>query len=103
MTGPATVAACSASTTPTPRPRTVIDLSRRELTARMPGATPVEVPLRWVAEQSGTELAARLAAFLAARRVQRDELDLAYLRQWADEPGGRDLRERALALGHPAG
>lgn len=48
--------------------RTVIDLSRRELAARMPGATATEVQLRWVEQQYGADLAARLAAFLAARR-----------------------------------
>jgi hypothetical protein len=48
--------------------RTVIELSRRELAARMPGATQEELNLRWVEEQYGAELAARLRAFLAARR-----------------------------------
>ncbi len=48
--------------------RTVIGLSRRELTARMNHASPVDVQLRWVEHQYGAELADRLQAFLAARR-----------------------------------
>ena len=48
--------------------RTVIGLSRRELSARMGIASPAEVELRWVEQQYGGELAGRLRAFLAARR-----------------------------------
>ncbi len=48
--------------------RTVIGLSRRELTARMVPASPIEVQLRWVEHQYGADLAGRLRAFLAARR-----------------------------------
>jgi hypothetical protein len=48
--------------------RTVIDLSRRELATRMPGALPEEVRLRRVELNYGAELAARLRAFLAAPR-----------------------------------
>lgn len=48
--------------------RTVIGLSRRELGARMAGASREQVELRWVQQQYGAELAGRLAAFLLARR-----------------------------------
>ena len=48
--------------------RTVIGLSRRELGARMTGASGEEVSLRWVEQQYGAPLAARLRAFLVARR-----------------------------------
>jgi hypothetical protein len=48
--------------------RTVIDLSRRELALRMPGATAEEVKLRWVEHHYGADLANRVRAFLAARR-----------------------------------
>jgi hypothetical protein len=48
--------------------RTVIDLSRRELAARLPGATPRELELRWVETHYGPDLGTRLRAFLASRR-----------------------------------
>jgi hypothetical protein len=48
--------------------RTVIGLSRRELSARMTGASSEEVALCWVEQQYGAELAGRLRAFLDARR-----------------------------------
>jgi hypothetical protein len=47
--------------------RTVIALSRRELAARMAGASRDEVALRWVEQHYGAELAARLRAYLVAR------------------------------------
>lgn len=47
--------------------RTVIGLSRRELSVRMGVASAAEVELRWVERQYGGELARRLRAFLAAR------------------------------------
>lgn len=46
--------------------RTVIELSRRELAAKMPSATPREVLVRWVELHYGAELAAGLAAHLRA-------------------------------------
>jgi hypothetical protein len=46
----------------------VIALSRRELGARMPGASAEEISLRWVEQQYGAELASRVRAFLVARR-----------------------------------
>ena len=48
--------------------RTVIDLSRRELRARMVGASPAEVDLTWAAQQYGQALAARVRAYVLARR-----------------------------------
>jgi hypothetical protein len=47
--------------------RSVIDLSRRELAVRMPGATADEVRLRWVEHHYGADLAEGLRAYLAAR------------------------------------
>jgi hypothetical protein len=47
---------------------TVIGLSRRELRARMTGASTLEVDLRWVEQSYGSELAERLKQYLAARR-----------------------------------
>lgn len=48
--------------------RTVIELSRRELQSQMKSASTDEVALRWVELHYGPELAARLTAFLVARR-----------------------------------
>ncbi len=48
--------------------RTVIDLSRSALRERMPGAAESEVLRRWVSLNYGEELAARVDAYLAARR-----------------------------------
>lgn len=47
--------------------RTVIDLSRRELANRMPGASSGEIELAWVEHNYGADLAGRLRAFLARR------------------------------------
>jgi hypothetical protein len=49
--------------------RTVIDLSRRALRARMPGATEREVMLRWVEQNYGVEIGQRLRQHLAARET----------------------------------
>jgi len=48
--------------------RTVIGLSRRELSLRMGDASAADVELRWVELQYGADLAARLRTFLEARR-----------------------------------
>jgi hypothetical protein len=47
--------------------RTVIDLSRREMANRMPGATAREIDLAWVEHNYGAELAGRVRAFLVQR------------------------------------
>ncbi len=47
--------------------RTVIDLSRRELAARMPGAPERDVLLRWVALHYGEALSSRVLAYLQER------------------------------------
>lgn len=44
---------------------TAIALSRRALAERMPGATPEQVLLRWVAQNYGEDLARRVARRLA--------------------------------------
>jgi hypothetical protein len=46
--------------------RTVIDLSRRALRARMPGASEREVLFRWVDQNYGEELGQALRKHLAA-------------------------------------
>ena len=47
--------------------RTVIDLARRELANRMPGATTEQIDLAWVEHSYGADLAGRLRAFLSRR------------------------------------
>jgi hypothetical protein len=47
--------------------RSIIELSRRGIAARMPGATDQEVALRFVALHYGDSLALELEAHLAAR------------------------------------
>jgi len=51
---------------------TVIELSRRELRARRPGASERELAVEWVERSYGKDLAERLHRFLLAR--DRDEL-----------------------------
>jgi hypothetical protein len=51
--------------------RTVIDLSRRALRERMPGASERELLLRWVALEYGAELARRVDAYLKELPVPR--------------------------------
>jgi hypothetical protein len=45
----------------------VIDRSRAAIAATMPGATPLEVQLRWSELNYGTELTDRVRRYLAAR------------------------------------
>jgi hypothetical protein len=47
--------------------RTVIDLSRRALRERAPGASEREMLLRWVALEYGEDLARRVTAYLDER------------------------------------
>ena len=47
---------------------TAIELSKRAVAERMPGASREEALLRWVAVAYGDELAGRLRAFLGSRR-----------------------------------
>ena len=46
---------------------TVIELSRRELRSKRPGASDRELDLEWVQRNYGADLAARLHRFLMAR------------------------------------
>jgi hypothetical protein len=48
---------------------TAIELSRRELRAKRPGASETELAVEWVALNYGTELATRLRRFLDERGV----------------------------------
>ncbi len=51
----------------------VVVRSRRALAERMPGASSLEVNLRWVELWYGPDLAARLRQYLSARRGARGE------------------------------
>lgn len=46
---------------------TVIELSRRELRSKRPGASDRELAIEWVQHNYGADLAARLNRFLLAR------------------------------------
>jgi hypothetical protein len=48
--------------------RTVVDLSRRALADRMPGADEEEVALRWAGLHYGPTVETRVRAYLATRR-----------------------------------
>ena len=45
----------------------VVERSRRALRERMPGASEIDVRLRWVELWYGAELAARIRSYLASR------------------------------------
>lgn len=85
----------------------VFDQSMAAIAATMPGASPMEVALRWSEIHYGMELTERVRRCVAARRgderrphsrpnAARPNLDVEYLRRWAKQLDVSDLLDEAL-------